>query len=169
MRGIVRFDRTVTNDPAEETEFWCKAIPSRCTWFGMVENFPDFVSGVVEFPGDLSDGLSIATRPPNGVVIVHRKHFCASVRMNPCRNLRFIEGGHGRSFLDDHIARKWVSLKRSVPTTFLAHVNRHKLQFAVTQDTSNALSSATLYRRRLPINPCSVPETYRTHVCSLLA
>jgi len=25
--------------------------------------------------GDLSDGLAIQTRPPNGTVIVHRKHF----------------------------------------------------------------------------------------------
>ena len=27
-----------------------------------------------EFAGDLADGLAIAPRPPNGTVVVHRKH-----------------------------------------------------------------------------------------------
>ena len=38
---------------------------------------PDGVSRVFEFAGDLPDGHAIATRPPNGTVVVHRKHVLA--------------------------------------------------------------------------------------------
>ena len=41
----------------------------------MLQDMPDGLAGVFEFSGDLSDGLAIAMRPPNGTVIVHRKHF----------------------------------------------------------------------------------------------
>ena len=78
-RGLV-VQKDLVDDPVEGTEFWCEAIPhlSR-TWLGILEHLPDGVAGVVEFTGDLSDGPAIAMRPPNGAVIVHRKHFLASV------------------------------------------------------------------------------------------
>jgi hypothetical protein len=104
--------KDLVDDPMERTEFWCKAIPSRWTWLGMLEHVPDRVSGVVEFPGDLSDGFAIATRPSNGAVVVHVKHFLASVRVSESmQEPHSTEGGNGGSFLDDHIARKWVTFR----------------------------------------------------------
>ena len=46
-------------------------------WVGVVENLPDGVARMVELAGDLADGLAIASRPPNGTVVVHRKHILA--------------------------------------------------------------------------------------------
>ena len=40
----------------------------------MLEDMPDRVPRVIEVAGDLPDGHAIATRPPNGAVVVHRKH-----------------------------------------------------------------------------------------------
>ena len=46
-----------------------------------VESMPDGLSRVSELAGDLADGHAIATRPPNGAVVVHRKHVLGP----PCR------------------------------------------------------------------------------------
>ena len=40
----------------------------------MRESMPDGFSGVSELPGDLSDGQTIAPRPPNRAVVVHGNH-----------------------------------------------------------------------------------------------
>jgi hypothetical protein len=40
----------------------------------MPEDMPDRVARVFKVAGDPPDGLAIATRPPNGTVVVHRKH-----------------------------------------------------------------------------------------------
>ena len=41
---------------------------------GLIENLADGVARMLEFAGDLADGLAIAPRSPNGTVVVHRKH-----------------------------------------------------------------------------------------------
>ncbi len=41
---------------------------------GLLENLADGVARMLEFAGDLADGLAIAPRSPNGSVVVHRKH-----------------------------------------------------------------------------------------------
>ena len=40
----------------------------------MLEDIPDRVPRVIKVESDPPDGLAIATRPPNGTVVVHRKH-----------------------------------------------------------------------------------------------
>ncbi len=44
------------------------------TGLGMLEDIPDRVLRVIKVESDSPDGLAIATRPPNGTVVVHRKH-----------------------------------------------------------------------------------------------
>ena len=110
-RGLV-VQKNLVDDPLERTEFRCEAIPNRWVGLGMVENLPDGDSGEIEFPGDLPDGLAIAVRPPNGAVIVHRKHFLASMRVrHPCKEAHSTGGGWGGSLLDDHIAPRWVTFR----------------------------------------------------------
>ena len=72
--GLV-VDQDLIDDRLEGTEHRRGAIPNRRGGLGMVEDLPDGNSREIECPGDLPDGLAIALRPPNGTVIVHRKHF----------------------------------------------------------------------------------------------
>ena len=44
-------------------------------WPRMRQEMPDRVVRELEITGDLADGLAISTRPANGAIIVHRKHF----------------------------------------------------------------------------------------------
>jgi hypothetical protein len=81
-RRCLVVQKDLVDDSVEGTEFWCETIPSRWTSLGMLEHLPDGVTGVVEFPGDLLDKLTVAAWPPNGAVVVHAKHFLASVRVS---------------------------------------------------------------------------------------
>ena len=41
---------------------------------GLLEDLTNGIARMPKFAGDLADGLAIAPRPPNGSVVVHRKH-----------------------------------------------------------------------------------------------
>jgi hypothetical protein len=42
--------------------------------FGMRQGMPDGLSRVSELPGDLSDGQTIASSPPNRTIVIHGHH-----------------------------------------------------------------------------------------------
>jgi hypothetical protein len=58
----------------EGTELGRGAVAGRRNGLGMLEDLPDRDPGEAELPSDLSDGLAVAARPPNGTVVIHRKH-----------------------------------------------------------------------------------------------
>jgi hypothetical protein len=101
--GLVLGDDLV-EDRLEGTEFRCEATPRRRDRLGTLEHLPDRDSRQVEFPGDLPDGLAIATCPPNSAVIVHREHF---------RSLRASECFHAGA-LTLPKAAGWVTFRRSL-------------------------------------------------------
>ena len=41
---------------------------------GLLEGLPDGDPGEAELAGDLPDGLPIAACPPDGTIVIHRKH-----------------------------------------------------------------------------------------------
>jgi hypothetical protein len=73
-RGVLVVGEDLVDGRLEAAELGREAVAGCGERLGMLEGFPDRDPGEVEFPGDLADGLAIAPRPPNGSVVVHRKH-----------------------------------------------------------------------------------------------
>ena len=73
--GLV-VDQDLIDDRLEWPQERGESIPRRRQGIGLglLENLPDGVARMLEFAGDLADGLAIAPRSPNGSVVVHRKH-----------------------------------------------------------------------------------------------
>ena len=75
-RGVLVVGEDLVDDRLERPEQRGDPVPGR--WegigLGMLEDLPDGVPGVPEFAGDLPDGHAIAMGPPDGAVVVHRKH-----------------------------------------------------------------------------------------------
>ena len=73
--GLV-VDQDLVDDRLDRPQERSESVPGRRQGIrlGLLEDFPDGVSRMPEFDRDLADGLAIASRPPNGSVVVHRKH-----------------------------------------------------------------------------------------------
>ena len=72
-RGLV-VQKNLVDDPLEWPELRRGTIPNRRGRLGLVESLPDGNSREIEFPGKLPDGFATAVCPPNGAIIIHRKH-----------------------------------------------------------------------------------------------
>ena len=70
----------LVDERAKLTQLGRAAISDRRAGLRMLESLANGVAGMIEIPGDLPDGFSIAARPSNGAVIVHREHFLASMQ-----------------------------------------------------------------------------------------
>ena len=75
-RGGFVVDEDLVDDRLDRPQQRSESIPRRRAriGLGLFENLANGVARMSEFAGDLADGLAIAPRPPNGSVIVHRKH-----------------------------------------------------------------------------------------------
>ena len=75
-RGGLVVDEDLVDDRLDRPQERGESVPGRRQGIrlGLLEDLPDGVSRMPEFAGDLADGLAIASRPPNGSVVVHRKH-----------------------------------------------------------------------------------------------
>ena len=73
--GLV-VDQDLVDDRLDRPQERSESVPGRREGIGLglLEDLPNGVSRMPEFAGDLVDGHAIAPRPPNGSVVVHRKH-----------------------------------------------------------------------------------------------
>ena len=103
-RGGLVVDQDLVDDRLDRTQEWSESIPGRRKGIrlGLLEDLADRVSRMLEIARDLADGLAIAPRPPNGTVVVHRKH----VLDPPWVNHSMWEGSPYRRWL------RWVSFTR---------------------------------------------------------
>jgi hypothetical protein len=68
--------KDLVDDLLDRPQQRSESVPGRRQGIGLglLEDLPDGVARMPEFARDLADGLTIAPRPPNGSVVVHRKH-----------------------------------------------------------------------------------------------
>ena len=74
--SVIVIDQNLVDDRLERAENLGRPIPGLGCWIGfrMLQDMPDRGVREIVITGDLADGLAIPTRPPNGAIIVHRKH-----------------------------------------------------------------------------------------------
>jgi len=75
-RGVLVVNQDLVDDRLNRSQKRSESIPG---WregvrLSLLENLADSDSRMLEFAGDLADGLTIAPRPSNSSVVVHRKH-----------------------------------------------------------------------------------------------
>jgi hypothetical protein len=75
-RGGFVVDEDRVDDRLNRSQERSESIPGRREGvrLGVLANRPDGVSRRLECARDQADGLAIASRPPNGTVVVHGKH-----------------------------------------------------------------------------------------------
>ena len=74
-RGLI-IDQDLVDDLLDRSQERSESVPGRRQGIrlGLLEDFPDGVSLMLEFYRDLTYGLAITSRPLNGSVVIHRKH-----------------------------------------------------------------------------------------------
>jgi len=72
--SILVVGQDLVDDGLKRSQHGRVSISGLGTGLQMLEDIPDRVPRVIKVESDPPDGLAIATRPPNGTVVVHRKH-----------------------------------------------------------------------------------------------
>ena len=72
--SILVVGQDLVDDGLKRPQHGRVSISGLRTGLRMLEDIPDRVPRVIKVESDPPDGLAIATRPPNGTVVVHRKH-----------------------------------------------------------------------------------------------
>ena len=75
--SVIVIDQNLVADRLERAENLGRPIPGLRCWIGSgcFKTCRIVLPREIVITGDLADGLAIPTRPPNGAIIVHRKHF----------------------------------------------------------------------------------------------
>jgi len=75
-RGGLVVGEDLVDDRLERSELGSRSVPGQGLGMGldMLKRVPDGSSRVSELAGDLSDGLTIASRPTNRSIVIHGNH-----------------------------------------------------------------------------------------------
>ena len=82
-RGVLVVGEDLVDGRLEGTELGRGPVARSRDGLGVLQGLANGDPGEVELAGDLPDGLAVAACPPNGTVVIHRKH----VLDPPCVNV----------------------------------------------------------------------------------